>query len=268
MKLVNIFEAIFLGIVQGITEVLPISSSGHLVIMPWIFKFPDPGLAFDVALHLGTLTAIIIYFWQDILSIIRSFIKTVRKRQIKSFDDRLPYLIMLATIPGVVFGYFLDSLAEKAFRSPLIVAATTFFFALVLLWVERMDHQKKMEGMTTKNAFFTGLGQAIAIVPGVSRSGITISAGMFQGFTRESAAKFSFLISIPIIAGAGLIQVRKIPVQEFSTSVFWAGLIAAILASFVSVKFLMSFVKNHKLNVFAYYRFGLAALIIILYLWR
>jgi undecaprenyl-diphosphatase len=265
---VNIFDAIFLGLVQGITEVLPISSSGHLVLLPWFFSFNDPGLAFDVALHLGTLLAIIAYFWPDLLAIVKSFLETLKTRQIKDFNDRLPYFILLATIPGILAGYFLNNTAESVFRNPLLIASTTFFFGLVLIWAESYKKTKKIENNTYKSSFLTGLAQAIAIIPGVSRSGITISAGMFQGFSREATAKFSFLISVPIIAGAGLVEIRKIPVHEYTTLVFWAGLISAVVASFLSVKFLMNFIKSHKLNIFAYYRFGLAVLIIILYLWR
>jgi undecaprenyl-diphosphatase len=265
---VNIFDAIFLGLVQGITEVLPISSSGHLVLLPWFFNFNDPGLAFDVALHAGTLLAIIAYFWLDLLVIVKSFLKTLKTRQIKDFNDRMPYYILLATVPGVLAGLFLNDYAESTLRNPLIIAATAFFFGLVLIWAERGKQTEKIEKTKSQNVLITGLAQAIAIIPGVSRSGITISAGMFQGFSREAAAKFSFLISVPIIAGAGLMEIRKIPTHEFTTTIFWAGLISSIIASFLSVKFLMNFVKSHKLNVFAYYRFGLAVLIIILYLWR
>lgn len=262
----NLFDAVFLGIIQGVTEVLPISSSGHLVLVPWFFHFEDPGLSFDVALHVGTLVAIIAYFWADVLSIIKSFLKTLKTRQIKNFNDRLPYFVLLATVPGVIAGFFLNDLAEKAFRSPLLIALTTSFFGLILIWAENSAKNKPFEKNTTKTSLITGIAQAVAIIPGTSRSGITMSAGMFQDFTRESAAKFSFLISIPIIAGAGLVEVRKIPAQDFTTTIFWAGLVSAIVASFISVKFLMSFVKSHKLNIFAYYRFALAALIVIYYL--
>ncbi len=265
----NVFDAIILGLVQGMTEVLPISSSGHLVLVPWFFKFEDPGLSFDVALHMGTLVAIVAYFRVDILNIIKSFLKTLKTRQIKSFDDKLPYFLIIATVPGALAGYFLGDLAEGAFRNPLLIAFTTFFFGLVLLLAERHGQQRtKIESNTLKSSLLTGLAQAIAIIPGTSRSGITMTAGLFQGFTRESAARFSFLISIPIILGAGLVEVRKIPVEDLTSLVFWAGLISAVIASFASVKFLMNFVKNHKLNIFSYYRFGLAAVIVVLYLLR
>lgn len=264
----DLFQAIFLGLVQGFTEVLPISSSGHLVLLPWFFDFPDPGLSFDVALHMGTLFAIIAFFWRDVLLYLKGFLKAIRKRELKDLDERIPFYIILATIPGVIFGIILNDYAETAFRNPLLIAGTTFFFGIVLIWADNSRGSKEIKNLNVKNSFFTGLCQAIAIIPGVSRSGITISGGLFSGFNRETAAKFSFLIGIPIIAGAGLVEVRKIPVQEFSTLVFWAGFLSAVFASFISIKFLMNYVRNHKLNVFAYYRFGLAVLIIIFYLIR
>jgi len=127
-------------------------------------------------------------------------------------------------------------------------------------------NDKKMKDLTSKSSLITGLAQAVAIIPGVSRSGITISAGMFQGFTREAAARFSFLISAPIILGAGVYEIRKIPVADFSSDIFWAGLLSSIVASFIAIKFLMAFVKSHKLNIFAYYRFALAGVIILVYI--
>lgn len=259
----TIFQAIFLGLVQGFTEVLPISSSGHLVLLPWFFHFPDPGLSFDVALHLGTLVAIVAYFWSDVARYLKGFLKAVRRREMKELNEKLPFYILLATVPGVILGILFNDYAETLLRNPLLIALTTFFFGLVLIWAEKHVGKKSISDFTPKSSFVTGLAQSIAIIPGVSRSGITISASMFQGFNRETAARFSFLIAIPIIAGASLVEVPKIPASEFSTGYFWAGFLAAVLASFISVKFLMNFVRSHRLNVFAYYRFGLALLIVI-----
>lgn len=265
MIIMNIFQAVVLGIVQGVTEVLPISSSGHLVLLPWLFKFPDPGLAFDVALHMGTLIAIIIFFKNDWAKIIKGFFSGISKMKFQTSEEKLSLLIVLATIPGAFFGFILNKLAEDTLRNPLLIAGTTVIFAFALIFAEKKVGKKKIEEESSKSAIITGLAQAIAIIPGVSRSGITISAGMFQGFTREAAAKFSFLVSAPIIFGAGLIEIRKIPVAEYSTAVFWAGVLSAIVASFLTIRFLMNFVKSHKLNVFAYYRFGLAAVILVAY---
>jgi undecaprenyl-diphosphatase len=268
MGYMTLFQAIFLGLVQGFTEVLPISSSGHLVLVPWFFDFDDPGLAFDVALHLGTLVAIVAFFRKDVAKYLKGFVKAIWKRELKEKDEKLAFYIILATIPGVILGASLNDYAESSFRNPLLIAFTTFFFGLALLYAEKHGGKMEMKDYDSKKSFLTGLAQAIAIVPGVSRSGITISGSMFQGFTRETAARFSFLISVPIIAGAGLVKVNDIPPSEFSTLPFWAGFITAVIASFASVKFLMNFLRNHKLNIFAYYRFGLALLIVIIYLTR
>lgn len=258
-------QAIFLGLVQGITEVLPISSSGHLVLIPWFFDFSDPGLAFDVALHLGTLLAILIYFRQDWIDIIRGFFAVIGKRHITNQAEKLPFLILVATVPGALAGYFLESQAESAFRNPLLIAATTFVFALVLLIAEKKGKQKEEQVRGWKDSLITGVAQALAIVPGVSRSGITISGGMFLGFSREAAARFSFLISVPIILGATIFSLRTSTWETFSTPVFWGGFLAAIVASLLSVKFLMNFVRSHKLNIFAYYRFLLVIIIVTAY---
>lgn len=261
----DIFQAVFLGAVQGITEVLPISSSGHLVLVPWIFGFNDPGLGFDVALHIGTLVAIIAYFRKDWISIVKGFFSGLKNKKFKTEKQRISLYIVVATIPGVLAGYFLNDLAEETFRNPYLISLTLIFFGYVLILAEKYDFQKKkMEDLTATNALITGIAQAVAIIPGVSRSGITISAGMFQGFTREAAARFSFLISAPIILGAGVYEIKDMPMSDFQTSFFWAGLISSVAASFLTIKFLMNFVKTHKLNIFAYYRFGLAAVILLI----
>lgn len=267
MEDMDIFQAVFLGIVQGVTEVLPISSSGHLVLIPWLWGFEDPGLSFDVALHIGTLLAIIVYFRKDWIHIIQGFLSGIQNKQFKTAEERLPLFIVLATIPGILAGYFLNNFAEDLFRNPYLIAMMLIFFGYVLILAEKLDSQKKkLEKLTAKSSLISGIAQAIAIIPGVSRSGITISAGMFQGFTREAAARFSFLISAPIILGAGTFQMRKMPITDFSSEIFWAGLVSSVLASFLTIRFLMKFVKNHRLNVFAYYRFALAGVILLIYI--
>jgi len=293
--------------VQGVTEVLPISSSAHLILIPWFWGFTDPGLAFDVALHIGTLIALIAFFYTDWLKIIKGFFSGIKKQQFKKPDEKLSLFIILATIPGVLAGYFLNDLAEESFRSPLLIALMLIFFGYVMILAEKyndlplssrvsvggslknkrkgflhslfhnvgrndkgvkkMDGKdKKMKDLTARSSLITGVAQAVAIIPGVSRSGITISAGMFQGFTREAAARFSFLISAPIILGAGVYEMRKIPFDDFSSDIFWTGLISSVIASFVTIRFLMKFVKSHKLNIFAYYRFVLAGVILLIYI--
>jgi len=265
MEDMNIFQAIFLGIVQGVTEVLPISSSGHLVLIPWLWGFNDPGLSFDVALHMGTLIAIVAFFYNDWIRAVQGFFRAIKKKELKTAEERLPFFIVLATIPGVLAGYFLNDYAENLFRHPFLIAMTLMIFGYLLYQADKMKTSKKLEKLTAKSSLITGVSQAVAIIPGVSRSGATITAGLAQGFTRETAAKFSFLISAPIILGAGVFEIRNVPVTEMTTLVFWAGLLSAVISSFLTVKFLMKFVKSHSLKIFAYYRFALGFLIILLY---
>ncbi len=262
----EIAQAFFLGLVQGVTEVLPVSSSGHLILVPWFFNFTDPGLIFNVALHLGTLIAVIIFFRKDWVGIIANFFKVIKRRKFDSNKERLPFYIILATVPGALGGYFLESRAEGIFRNPLLIAGTLFLFGVTLLLAEKTAKSKKEENKSWVTSLVIGAAQALAIIPGVSRSGITISVGMFQGFTREAAARFSFLISVPIILGAVMFSVRKVDLLDLYSLVFWVGLISAVITSFLTIKFLMNFVRNHKLSIFAYYRFLLAFVIVIFYL--
>jgi len=261
----NIFQAIFLGVVQGVTEVLPISSSGHLVLIPWFWGFSDPGLAFDVALHLGTLISIIAFFYKDWLGILQGFFRAIKKKEIKNIEEKMPFFILLATIPGFLGGYLSRDFAEGLFRAPFIVAFNLLFFGYLLYLADKLHTSKTLKGLTLKSSLVTGIAQAVAIIPGVSRSGITITVGLTQGFTREAAAKFSFLISAPIILGAGIFELSKISPDDMATNIFWAGLLSSVVASFITIRFLMNFVKSHSLKIFAYYRFALGFLIILLY---
>lgn len=263
----EILQAIFLGIVQGITEVLPISSSGHLVLAPWFFNFKDPGLSFDVALHLGTLLAIVSVFFGDIRNILKGGFHIVIKKNPSDFYQKLFLFLVQATIPGVLAGVFLQNYAEEFFRNPLIIAGTVLFFGGVLYLADKLDVKPKNLGrITLLDSLLIGFAQSIAIIPGVSRSGITISAGLFRKLTREDAAKFSFILSIPIILGAGLYQLKGLSFESLVSPIFVSGFLAAFFSSLISVKFLMNFVRRHNFNVFVYYRVALAILIIIIYL--
>jgi undecaprenyl-diphosphatase len=260
----TILQALILGIVQGLAEMLPISSSAHLVLLPWFFHFPDPGLAFDVALHLGTLLGILLFFWKDWLKIFTDFLKLIRTRKVETFEQKLSGFLVLASIPGAVFGYLLESKAETVFRNPLLIAGTLVFMGVVLVIVDRENREKRtLNEMRTKDCLIIGLSQAIAIVPGISRSGATITTGLFAGFKREDAAKFSFLMSVPIIAGAGLLKLKDLPFSEITSMPFLVGFAAAVVSSIFAISFLLRFVRNHKFTIFAYYRFILAAIIII-----
>lgn len=262
----EIIQAIFLGVVQGITEVLPISSSGHLVLMPWLFDFKDPGLSFDVALHLGTLFAIVGFFYHDILNILKGGLDLATRKDPSDFYQKMFLFLAAATVPGVLAGVFLEKYASDTLRSPILIAFMLVIFGLVLFIADRLDAKpKKLERISFIDALTIGISQAIAIIPGVSRSGITISTGLFRKLTREDAAKFSFLLSIPIILGASIYELKDISSESLFSSVFIAGFLAAAISSFLSVKFLLSFVRNHNFDVFVYYRIVLAAVIVGVY---
>ena len=262
----EIIQAIILGVVQGITEVLPISSSGHLVLFPWFFNFKDPGLSFDVALHLGTLLAIVSIFRNDILNILKGGLNIITKKDPSDFYQKLFLFLAVATVPGIVAGVFLKNYAENAFRNPIIIAGTLVLFGLILYIADKLDIKpKNLEKITFLDSVAIGISQAIAIIPGVSRSGITISAGLFRKLNREDGARFSFILSVPIILGAGLYQLKELSFESLVSPVFIIGFLAAFISSFASVKFLMSFVRNHSFNVFVYYRMVLAVVIILVY---
>ena len=195
-------QAVILGLVQGLGEFLPISSSAHLVLVPWLFKWNDPGLTFDIALHIGTLIAVAIYFWKDWLKLITKGLTDVR-----STEGRLFWYLVAATIPGAVVGFLLEKKAETIFREPILIATMLILLGVLLYWADRRGVKNiEMNRITFRTSLFIGLSQALAIIPGVSRSGITMTMGLLMGLTREGAARFSFLLAVPIIFGAALVK--------------------------------------------------------------
>lgn len=260
----TIIQALVLGLVQGLAEMLPISSSAHLVLFPWFFHFPDPGLAFDVALHLGTLVAILGYFWRDWLALLNAFIQILKTRKIETFEQKLIGFLIVASVPGAIFGYLLEGQAQTIFRSPLLIAFALALLGAVLLYADKFDKgEKKIKDMNTKNSLAIGLSQALAIVPGVSRSGVTMTTGLLLGYAKEDAAKFSFLMSAPIIAGAGLLKFKDLGASDIASTTFVVAFVTSVLASLFAIGFLLRYVKKHGFKLFAYYRFALAAIIII-----
>lgn len=260
----SIFHAVFLGVVQGLSEFLPISSSGHLVVMPWLFRFPDPGLAFDVALHVGTLIAVVSYFWRDWLNIFRV------RMDMQEYNDntRMLWLLVAATIPGVLAGLFFEKQAETVFRHPLLVACTLSFVGLILFLTDKyFSHRKHFHNITMRDALFVGVCQAFAIIPGVSRSGATIIAGLWCGLDRVTAARFSFLLSTPIIFGASLFTMRDL-LQEGITVTIVAGTAAAAVSGYIAIASLLRFVERSNYAVFFWYRLLLAAVIVAVFLLR
>ncbi len=245
-------EAIVLGIVQGFTEFLPVSSTAHLILFPWFFNWSGEvnTLTFDIALHAGTLLALLLCFWKDWIDLI------LRKQ-------RIFLLIVVASIPAGIAGFFLNDLAEHTLRSPLLISLMLIVVGVVMLIAEKAYKYKNVENTGLVDAVIIGIAQAIAIIPGVSRSGITISAALFSGFEREAAARFSFLLSTPIIAGAAVLHFRKAIAQgSHDLQLFAVGLITSFVTGFIAIKFLLHFLRRHPLNLFAYYRFILAVVII------
>lgn len=268
----DIFQSLILGIIQGITEFLPISSSGHLILAPKIFGWIDQGLSFTVALHWGTLFGVIGYFYRDWLQIF-SFafrknkkVLTVVSTKVSTFNNNILLFIIVATIPGAIAGYFLEDLAETIFRNPILVASTLIGAGVILYFADRFGKKyHKINNITLKTALIIGFAQALAIVPGVSRSGITISAALFLGLNRKDSAHFSFLLAAPIILGAGLIKISDI-ISSGIDAAFIVGFLASAVAGFLSIKWLLKYVESRSYFIFVVYRMVLGALILLLFI--
>ncbi|HUN54531.1 MAG TPA: undecaprenyl-diphosphatase UppP [Smithella sp.] len=257
----NIFQSVVLGLVQGLGEFLPISSSAHLILVPWLFKWEDPGLTFDIALHVGTLIAVILYFWRDWLNLISKGLTKPKDREGKLF-----WYLVFATIPGAIIGYLLEHKAETAFRNPVLIAFMLILMGGVLYLVDRKSRkQVDMEQISLKTSFLIGLSQALAIIPGVSRSGITMTTALALGMTREGAARFSFLLSAPIIFGAAALKIPEIIANPsvINTS-FIVGTSVACISGLASIGFLLHYVQKKTFLPFAWYRFIIGVLVIII----
>lgn len=263
----HLLESAFLGIVQGLAEFLPISSSGHLALLHHFFGVRNDDLAFDVVLHLGTLTAVVFFFWAEWKQVFRSGIRLITRWKVETDWDRLTLYLIIATIPGAIFGKLLESKAETAFRSPWLVALALAVMGLVLLWAERVSTKKRdLTSMKMKEGVIIGLAQALALIPGVSRSGATMTTALFQGFNREAAARFSFLLSAPIIAGAGVSQASSIAKDGSDATALIIGFVTSLIAGLFAIRFLLNYLRNHSFAVFAYYRLVLAGAVVLLLL--
>ncbi len=255
------FQALVLGVVQGLAEFLPISSSGHLVLVRWLLDWPDQGLFFDVALHMGTLVALLLVFWPDWLRLIKAGFSRAN-----SVERRLFWTLALASIPGGIAGALLEKKAETAFRHPVPIAIALIVFGLLLLGAERWQGRVKQPGVS--QGLWIGLAQAIAVVPGVSRSGITLTAGMALGLEREVAARFSFLLATPIIAGAGLKTLLDL--HSAGTSLpagpTVTGFLAAAVSGYLVIRWFLTYINQHSVRIFTWYRvlFGLLVIAVAL----
>jgi len=257
-----------LGIIQGLTEFLPISSSGHLILAEWATGWKGElinNLTFDVALHIGTLIAVLWYFWQDWLRLGSATINVARGKA-PAYEARLVWYIGLATLPAVIVGLKFEHIVETAFRNPLLVAAALVVGSLVMWLADRYSPRERHLGtMTFGHAFFVGCAQAVALIPGISRSGITIAAGLIAGYRREDAARFSFLLSTPVIAGAGLLKLRHINFQGHAAWGCILGTLSSAVVGYLAIKFLIRYLERHSLNIFVWYRLALAAGVVMLW---
>jgi undecaprenyl-diphosphatase len=254
-------HAVWLALLQGLTEFLPISSSAHLILLPRLLHWTDQGLAFDVAVHLGTLSAVVVYFRHDVLRLFTAWLQSVIQRRVDA-DARLAWLVLLGTVPVVVGGLLLHDFVETALRSPLVIAAATIGFGLLLGWSDWYGKQQRDEhSLRIGDAVLIGLAQAVALIPGTSRSGITMTAALALGLTRSAAARFSFLLSIPVIAMAGVYETGTL--IEQAAPVDWKALLIGIAVSGVSawlcIHLFMKLIERTGMWPFVVYRLLLGA---------
>jgi undecaprenyl-diphosphatase len=266
----NLIHALVLGAFQGFSEILPISSSAHLILIPWFLNWPESGLTFDVALHLGTFIALSIYFRHDIVEMVVSFFSAIKNRSLDTPSRRLPFIIIAATFPAAIVGKLFEDIIEAVFRSsPLLIAGFLIGFGLLLGLVDRFGRKRlTLDQTTAASGMVVGLFQCLALIPGVSRSGITITAGLMLGFSREAAARFSFLLSLPIVAGAALlktIHLAKVGLPAADLLPMLVGMTVSCITGYISVAFLLRFVQKRSIAPFVWYRIivGLAVIFLI-----
>ena len=260
------FQAVALGIIQGLSEFLPISSSAQLALAPWLFGWEDPGLAFDVALHFGTLLALLWYFRMEWLNLVKAAFGIVTTFRVETPEKRKVIYLIVATIPGAIGGFLLQSRAESSFRSPTIIAIALIVMGIILWAVDKAVDQRRVLGeMRWVDALLIGLSQVIALIPGVSRSGSTITTARGLRFDRESAAEFSFLMSMPIIAAAIVLEGPKALQSGGLTNELISGVAASAISGWLAISVLMRYVSRHSYRIFAWYRvaLGIAILAVI-----
>jgi undecaprenyl-diphosphatase len=265
-------QAIVLGLVQGVTEFAPVSSSGHLILVPWLFswtfflKNPDLNKTFDVALHVGTFLGALVYFWRDIAKYLAAWFRSIRKRSVQLVDERLAWFLVIGTIPGALVGALGEDLIEKKLGQPWLIAVMLAVFAIVLFVVDRVARADRGLGdLRLRGALFIGAAQAVALQPGVSRSGVTVTAARGTGLDRPSATRFSFLLSLPIIAGAGLFKGAKVlqdGLPPGTAAPFLWGMVAAAISGFLVIWGLLAYVRKHDFTPFVIYRLAVAGVVL------
>jgi undecaprenyl-diphosphatase len=268
------WQALVLGITQGLTELLPISSSGHLILVPWVADWhylethEDFNKTFDVALHLGTLAAVVVYFWADVVRYTRAWLRSVGRRSISGPDERIAWYVFAATIPAALAGALGEDVIEEKLGQPWQIAIFLAVFALLLWLADQLPERISIPGLRFAPAFAVGVSQILALMPGVSRSGITITTGRAVGLDRDAAARFAFLLLIPIVFGAVVYKgVKHVLIESLppgSTGPFLVGTLAAAGVGLVAIDLLLGYVRRHGYTVFVIYRLVLAAVIVLI----
>jgi undecaprenyl-diphosphatase len=270
---VSELQALVLGVVQGLTEFLPISSSGHLILVPWLLDFhyleehPDFNKTFDVAVHVGTLLAVFIYFRAEIATLTRAFLRSAWRRKVETRDERLAWLIALATIPAALAGAALADTIEEDLGEPWQIAILLAVFGVLLGLADRLPQRRKMDQIGWRSALGIGVAQTAALVPGVSRSGVTITAARALGITRDDAARFSFLLLAPVVAGAAVFKAADVAgsgLPPGSGGPIVVGMVSAALSGLGAIWVLLRYVRNHSYDVFVWYRLIAAAVVLTL----
>lgn len=270
--MLELIQAIVLGIVQGLTEFLPVSSSGHLLLGQYFLGLDQErfGLPFDAAIHTGTVLAVVSFFWRDLLAMLRAFLRSLRGPDFADTQQRMAYLILVATIPAGLIGFFFEDFFETVVRSPWIVVVNLVLVGVLFIVGESVgSKRRKSAGLSFREAVGIGLAQATALVPGISRSGATITLGLFLGLRRDEAARFSFLMSVPITAAAAILSLSDIAGRGMDGNevlLFLAGSVTSGVVGYLAIRFLLNYLAGHSLRVFSYYRFALAAVVVVLLL--
>ena len=264
----TILQAIVLGITQGLTEFAPVSSSGHLIIVPWLFNWNIVNIqalnkSFDVALHMGTLIGALIYFWRDMVRYAKAWVASISQRSLSTTDQRLAWALVIGTIPGAVAGALFEDVITKDLGQPVLIATMLAIFGVALWYVDkRCRSDRGLNSIGPRTGLFLGSAQALALQPGVSRSGITMMGGRLLGIDRESAARFSFLLAMPIIFGAGVLKGIDLAHTGFQGygGQFLMGFIASAISGFIVIWGLLKYLRSHSFAVFMWYRLAVAAL--------
>jgi undecaprenyl-diphosphatase len=268
----SILQAIVLGITQGATEFAPVSSSGHLILVPWLFGWsilrdPELNKTFDVALHMGTLVGALAYFWRDVARYLTAWVRSIRSRSIRGTDERLAWALVIGTIPGALAGAALEGFITDSLGQPWLIAVMLAVFGVVLYVVDRLASERRhLDDITVRDGLVLGVAQALALQPGVSRSGVTITAARAFGLDRPASARFSFLLSLPIIAGAGLFKGLDLARNGIPAGMGWPfvwGMIASAVSGFVVIWWLLAYLRRRDFALFMWYRLAVAALVFL-----